>query len=184
MSNPFESNPWQSSNTGGGGSGPIYGNAYDNEPTNGYSSYNNNNTAYNPSATYNSQFSTTGYNNAWGDESNKTQYDHNHAYNQQQPSAYGPAGGDAYQFAGTRYGNQPPAAAASAYSNIPAASPPPDKSTHHAATTATETTTSVGPDPWNGEVYHTPNRYRFWLRFVVLITSIGHLGFAAGAQPV
>lgn len=194
MPNPFEQNPWQS-NSQQNTSGPRYGNAYDDEPA--YSdAYNiNNNNSTMPG------FNTTGYNNAWGgNESNKTQYDTN-VYNsppQTHPnqSPYGtaqnmlppppqvPYGGnqslpshnDAYRYTGTPYGNQTLHDSGTGY-------PPTSPTSSNTKPNAT-LTPSAGPDPWNGEIYHPPNKWRFWLRFVILLASIGHLGFAAGARPV
>ncbi|KAK4520275.1 uncharacterized protein ATC70_008408 [Mucor velutinosus] len=190
MSNPFDQNPWQSGsqqNT----SGPRFGNAYDDEPAYG-NAYNSNNAM--------PGFSTTGYNNAWGDESNKTQYDTN-AYSSPPPpqahpaqspydtaqngpppqSPYGgnqslPGNNDAYRYTGTPYGNQTLQAGGAA--GYPQNSPTPSNAKPSATTVS-----SAEPDPWNGETYHTPNKWRFWFRFGILLTSIGHLGFAAGARP-
>lgn len=143
---------------------PPYGSAYDNT---------SNTTAYN--------------NNAWAGESNKTEYNNNNVVNAwdstpQQPttsqSAYGnqqqstmPTPQSAYQYSGTPHGNQS-LQQGNAYS---------------AATPANQTQPmkeSVGPDPWKGEVYHRPNKWRLLFRFILLLASIGHLGFAAGARPV
>ncbi|KAI8637093.1 hypothetical protein BD408DRAFT_425100 [Parasitella parasitica] len=187
MSNPFEQNPWQSSNQQTA-SGPRFGNAYDDQPAYGgaYDGAGGNNMA---------GFSATGYNNAWGDESNKTQYDSN-IYNSQANSSQSPYGmaqnmpfshppydgnqalpkNDAYQYTGTPYGNQSLHASNAAY---PPNSPAPSNSKPN----GTATSSSAGPDPWNGEAYHIPNKWRFWFRFVILLASIGHLGFAAGARP-
>jgi hypothetical protein len=185
MSTPFNENPWQS---GGAGNGPRYGNAYESEPI--PSNYAGGRNAYDqPVYNNNSQFSATGYNNAWGGgegapppaagESNKTL--------QQQSPYLGHQ--DAYQFTGTRYGNQA-SGGVNAYS---AASPQP--ATNDSYQLGTKNTSTVIPDndstfpsqPYsNGaaEAYHTPNKWRFWFRFGILLASIGHLGFAAGARPV
>lgn len=195
MSNPFEQNPWQS-NSQQNISGPRYGNAYDDEPAYGGAYNNNNNHSAMPG------FNTTGYNNAWGGggESNKTQYEPN-TYNsppqthlnqspygtaQNMPlpppqSPYGgnqplPSNNDAYRYTGTPYGNQTLHASSAGY---PPNSPTPSNTKPNATHAS-----SPGPDPWNGEAYHTPNKWRFWFRFVILLASIGHLGFAAGARPV
>ncbi|KAI7907156.1 uncharacterized protein BX663DRAFT_495017 [Cokeromyces recurvatus] len=190
MSNPFEpNNPWQnnpppSQPTGGPRYGnayesnPPYGNAYDNNPPHG--------NAYEQSSV--PRFSATGYNNAWGEESNKIQ-DESSSWNSPTPqpmyppqSPYAthttpPATNNAYQFSGTSYGNQPQTLG-NAYSpqSLHSSTPlPPTKPAEQVA--------SAGPEPWNGEIYHTPNKWRFWFRFGILLTSIGHLGFAAGARP-
>lgn len=190
MSNPFDQNPWQSSSQQNP-SGPRFGNAYDDEPAygNAYSSTNNNMPG----------FSSTGYNNAWG-ESNKTQYDTD-VYNspppsqahppqspygtaQNMPPSQSPYGGnqslssnnDAYRYSGTPYGNQTLQAGGTGY--------PPNSPTVSNTKPSATPASSAGPDPWNGETYHTPSKWRFWFRFVILLASIGHLGFAAGARPV
>ncbi|CEP07816.1 hypothetical protein [Parasitella parasitica] len=187
MSNPFEQNPWQPSSQQSG-DGPRFGNAYDDEQAyrGAYNNVENNNML---------GFSATGYNNAWGDESNKTQYDSN-SYNtqahssqppygmaQNMPSSQSPYGGnqtlpnnDAYRYTGTPYGNQ------SLHANN-AGYPPNSPTLSNAKPSGTTASSSAGPDPWNGETYHTPNKWRFWFRFVILLASIGHLGFAAGARP-
>jgi hypothetical protein len=194
MSNPFEQNPWQS-NSQQYTSGPRYGNAYDDEPA--YSStYNtNNNNSTMPG------FNTTGYNNAWGsNESNKTEYDPN-VYNSPpqthlNQSPYGtaqsmppppsqfpyggnqslPSNNNAYRYSGTPYGNQTLHDGGTGY--------PPNSPTSSNTKPNATLASSAGPEPWNGEIYHPPNKWRFWFRFVILLASIGHLGFAAGARPV
>lgn len=141
MSNPFsQSQPPQ---------GPRYGNAYDTTP----------NTYEQPVAL--PPFSATGYNNAWGEESNKTEY--NTAPMPAPIHFEPPIQQSAYKYAGTPYANQ----------EHPVYSP-----------VATQEGKPVGPDPWNGETYQPPSKGRFWLRFIILLASVGHLGFAAGARPV
>lgn len=182
MSNPFEQNPWQQeprcNNAYQSEGNPPYGNAYEsnttNPPTGG-------------------GFSSTGNNNAWEHrESNKTEYTANNnawdttpAHYQQAPSSpYAsnnavrpqPQQQDAYQYTGTPYGNQSGNHQANAYSQQ-------TETSHHQQQQQQQNKPSAGPDPWNGEVYHTPNKWRFWFRFVLLLASIGHLGFAAGARP-
>ncbi|KAI9469789.1 MAG: hypothetical protein EXX96DRAFT_587452 [Benjaminiella poitrasii] len=194
MSNPFEqNNPWQGNNQPPPQPpGPRYGNAYESNPPHGNayetSSYPANNYQQQPQQQQSlPKFSATGYNNAW-EESNKTQYENN-SWNSPTPepmlppqSPYAthtvpPTNNDAYQYTGTAYGNQPQMAG-NAYSAQPA--PP---SPLPATKPGEEAQMSAAPDPWNGEVYHTPNKWRFWTRFGLLIVSIGHLGFAAGARP-
>lgn len=168
MSNPLDQNPWKGEPQYNNAGNPPYGNAYENTTTTNQ-----------PAA----GFSSTGYYNAWTQESNKTEYttNNNNAWDstpshyQQVPpqSPYAANNSvqpqqDAYRYTGTPYGNQ---------SNQPNAYSQPNKQQQ-------QNKQSAGPDPWNGEVYHTPNKWRFWLRFVLLLASIGHLGFAAGARPV
>ncbi|KAI7892987.1 uncharacterized protein EV154DRAFT_584260 [Mucor mucedo] len=115
--------------------------------------------------------SSTGYNNAW-EESNKTEYtapmpepihttDAPPLHQQPQPQ---PQQQSAYKFTGTPYANQE-------HQYTPVA-------THENAKP------SVGPKPWNGETYQPPHQGLFWIRFILLWASVGHLGFAAGARPV
>jgi hypothetical protein len=158
--NPIDHNPWnQKPNE------PVYGNAYENPPQN--------------------SINTPVYNNTWGTESNKTEYNNNNmnawdstpqtsqspymnsnSVNQQPMSPTQ----DAYKYSGTPYGNQN--IQGNAYSATPAQQP--DR----------PITQSAGPEPWKGEVYHKPTKWRLLLRFILLLASIGHLGFAAGARPV
>ena len=163
MSNPFDQNPWKQS----GQQEPPYGSAYDSQGNPPYGS------AYGNSAQQHTTpgMNPIGYNNAWAGESNKTEYANNNAWSAPSQNAVQPQ--DAYQYTGTAYGNQSQQAG-SAYSTTPA----------HLHVMNKPDNESVGPDAWDGEVYHTPNKWRFVLRFVLLLASIGHLGFAAGARPV
>lgn len=182
MSNPFEQNPWQQD--------PRYNNAYQSDGNPPYGNAYENNTTMNAST--GGGFSSTGYNNAWEHrESNKTEYTANinawdttpTQYQQAPSSPYAlnnsvrPQQQDAYQYTGTPYGNQFGNNQGNAYSQQ-------NESSLHQQQQQQQNKPSVGPDPWNGEIYHAPNKWRFWLRFVLLLASIGHLGFAAGAAPV
>jgi hypothetical protein len=183
MSNPFDQNPWQNSQQQEGG-GPRYGNAYESNSNPPYGNAYEQPSSYTPQQQNSdtiSPFSATGYNNAWSrGESNKTEYNNNDNFNSVSPQPQHQQ--DAYQYTGTRYGNQ--AYQSGAYS----AAPPAEQETYQQSPQPTNNSKpnneSVGPDVWNGEIYHTPNKWRFWLRFVMFLASIGHLGFAAGARPV
>lgn len=181
MSNTFNNdNPWQSQPNNN--TGPRYGNAYESEPipssaftTGGGGAYDNSQQqpAYN-------DFSSTGYRNTWsGGESNKTE---------QPQSPY--TSQDAYQFTGTRYGNQT-ASGKNAYS---AASLQPAtgadsyqlKTKNSSTVVPADHDSTYSSQPLDGSenAYHAPSKWRFWFRFGILLASIGHLGFAAGARPV
>ncbi|KAI8050006.1 hypothetical protein BDF21DRAFT_432770 [Thamnidium elegans] len=163
MSNPFNENPWQES-------GPRFGNAYEstNNPAH-INTYQQPIHAPPSPSNYMPAYNTTGYNNTWGTESNKTEYPPQSAYDGHN-MAPPPIQPNAYQYTGTPYGNP------SYQTNVPSVTPLPP---HH----PTKPTGSVGPEPWTGEVYHPPSKWNFWLRFLLLLASIGHLGFAAGARP-
>lgn len=139
MSNPFTQNQAQGQ-TQGQAQGPRFGNAYETEPS-----------RLPP-------MSATGYNNAWGNESNKTEY----TAPMPEPIHIEPPIQSAYKYTGTPYANQE----------------------HQYSPVATQEGKSVGPKPWNGETYRPPNKGRLWVRFILLLGSVGHLGFAAGARPV
>jgi hypothetical protein len=188
MSNSVDQNPWQNQPT----NGPRFGNAYESEPIN--SPYGN---TYGQTTMPQPGVSSSGYNNAWSHkESNKTEYLNDGTNMQYIPtypppqqnsspydtSAYSPmpAKQDAYQYSGTAYGNQPQPTG-SAYSSVPVV----DNPTKPVGPTNQSTTmVTAGPKPWNGEIYHRPSISRLCLRFIILLAGIGHLGFAAGAQPV
>jgi hypothetical protein len=171
MSNPFSQNPWQPTE-----SGPAYGNAYEDDQAA--------NTTNQTKKTYNSAYSTYQYNGATANnnysrptwESNKVEYQPNNGGNAwDNPTSPQmsntpvqqsmPIPQDAYQFTGTPYGNQPPQAPANLNQKVEADNNP---------------TPAVEPK----RKYHTPTKWRFWYRLLTLITSVGHLGFAAGARPV
>lgn len=132
MSNPFAPNNQAQ--------GPPYGNAYEN--------------------TNLPPMSSTGYNNAWSEESNKTEY----TPMPEPTHAEAPPVQNAYKFTGTPYANQE-------HQYTPVATQENQKPT-------------VGPKPWNGETYQPPHQGLFWIRFILFWASVGHLGFAAGARPV
>lgn len=164
MSNPLNENPWQES-------GPRFGNAYENTNNPVHpNTYQQPIHAPPQPSNYMPAYSTSGYNNAWGTESNKTEYPPQSAYDGHN-MAPPPMQPNAYQYTGTPYGNP------SHQTSVPSVTPHPS---HH----STKPTGSVGPEPWTGEVYRPPSQWNFWLRFVLLLASIGHLGFAAGARPV
>ncbi|KAI8886375.1 hypothetical protein K501DRAFT_309919 [Backusella circina FSU 941] len=175
MSNPFGQNPWESNN-----SGPAYGNAYEDDQTTATRYGNQNQQAYNSAySTYQTNNVPTNNNygqptNAW--ESNKTEYPANNGNNAWEgpnspPISQTPVqqsalvSQDAYRYTGTPYGNQPPQVTTNLNQN--------EKEANNNLISATE------PE----REYHTPNKWRFWYRFLTLITSVGHLGFAAGAEP-
>lgn len=159
MSNPFD-NPWQNNNNK---NGPVYGNAYEDDTNQSY---------YNP--TMNTTSPVPGYtnNNAWT-ESNKTQYE--------QPAV------DAYQYSGTPYGNQQNQFSSNnVYSNTTASPQPAHLSTpqpEYVKPTDSHTP-SISNTVTASNPYHRPDKWRVLLRFIILVCSIGHLGFAAGARPV
>ncbi|KAI8645807.1 hypothetical protein BD408DRAFT_337958 [Parasitella parasitica] len=102
--------------------------------------------------------------NSW-QESNKTLQEHDFSSNAPQQPV------NAYQYAGTAYGNtsspQPthtPAPAAAPISTTPA---------------KLETTNS----PAIGNDGDLPSKIRLILRIVLFVFAVGHLGFAAGASP-
>jgi hypothetical protein len=161
MSNPFDQNPWQSQPT----NGPQFGNAYESDHGRTY---------------HQTQpgFSSSGYNNAWTHhESNKTEYSNSM---NEYPSM--PAEQNAYQYSGTAYGNQPQTTG-SAYSSAPlvVAQEPAEPV---APMNQSIATSSAGLKASKDEKYYKPTAAQFWLRFIILLASIGFLGFATGAQPV
>lgn len=189
MSNPFDQNPWHNQPT----DGPRFGNAYESEPLdlpsgNAYEhAYGN---AYSqPTTTQQPDF-----NNAWSHkESNKIECQndaHMPIYSPSQQNlspydmnAFSPisAQKNAYQYSGTVYGNQH-RPTGNAYSSVALVDPSPIKPV--GPVPQSTTTVSAGPEPWNGEIYRKPSASHFWFRFAILLASIGHLGFAAGARPV
>ncbi|KAG0180105.1 hypothetical protein DFQ28_001703 [Apophysomyces sp. BC1034] len=184
--NPFEDNPWS-----GNGGGPRFGNAYEDDsgkhetpqamtmPEPGGGSYLATSSpalpprsspalpprspalpprspARMPSP---SDYRTTTTTMTWN-ESNKTEHE--------SPTLAEPQ--NAYQYSGTRLGNQD-FSSTSAYSppSQPAPSPKP------------ENVEASLPAVYNGS--KNPSRLRFLLRVLQLVTSVGSIGFAAGASP-
>ncbi|KAL9550692.1 hypothetical protein PS6_005403 [Mucor atramentarius] len=180
MSNPFEEsapnqNPWSNANTN---NGPIYGNAY--ESTNISSASPAlpprkpaNNTASSPYGTQRmpspSDYSNnTPVVNAW-QESNKTLDEQDFGRNSPQQPV------NAYQYAGTAYGNT--STPATAYS------PQPAHNTTAANATKIESPMTVTDSPTAVNRGDLPSKIRLLLRVVLFISAVGHLGFAAGASP-
>lgn len=181
MSNPFEEsapnqNPWSNTNTN---NGPIYGNAY--ESTNISSASPAlpprkpaNNTASSPYGTQRmpspSDYSNnTPVVNAW-QESNKTLDEQDFGRNSPQQPV------NAYQYAGTAYGNT--STPATAYS------PQPTHNTTAANAAKIESPMTVTDSPTAVNRGDLPSKIRLLLRVVLFISAVGHLGFAAGASPV
>ncbi|ORX56746.1 hypothetical protein DM01DRAFT_1234472 [Hesseltinella vesiculosa] len=175
--NPFEesSNPWSSE----AASGPRFGNAYED-------SGQNNNSWRMPSPS------------DYRHESNKIETTHNEStkvefnpqvHEQDTSTAWeAPASSrqtpdsNAYQFSGTRYGNVDHHSG-NAYSAAPvAATPPPLPETPRPSNKSNKDDNGL-PPAWDDKRMH-PSKWRALLRFIQLIASIGHLGFAAGASPV
>ncbi|KAI8388604.1 uncharacterized protein BYT42DRAFT_492176 [Radiomyces spectabilis] len=102
---------------------------------------------------------------AWR-ESNKTQAEHPRPLANQ----------DAYQYTGTRYGNQDFAATSNAFSTQHQDTAP----THTQPTSQPVDTASVHTDTRRTG---RPSRLRLLLRTILFVASVGHLGFAAGASP-
>ncbi|KAF7724453.1 hypothetical protein EC973_000962 [Apophysomyces ossiformis] len=179
--NPFEDNPW----TGNSG-GPRFGNAYEDD-SGKHETYPNMTMSPEPGSAYQSTSgpplpprspaqavrmpspsdyrttTTTATSTTVWNESNKTEY---HPPEVTQPQ-------DAYQYSGTRFGNQE-FSTANAYSSSPqpTPSPKPEAAAVQAAL----------PPVYQG--HKNPSKLRVLLRVLQLITSVGSLGFAAGASPV
>ncbi|KAI9275670.1 hypothetical protein BDA99DRAFT_496163 [Phascolomyces articulosus] len=178
--NPFEENPWSSQQAS---SGPRFGNAYEDD--------NINNTTRMPSpsdyrapTTTTTTTHTSNTMNAWN-ESNKTEYPTSDSPYERVGSAS--PNQDAYQFAGTRLGNQEFSDPSSAYSKVQISSenntpsPKPVPAGGKPRPSQNEIQESL-PPVWDKSRLN-PNKWRLLLRFLQLIAAIGHLGFAAGASP-
>jgi hypothetical protein len=205
----FFNNPWKNKNKNNNQRPPLYGNAYESSFNISLDSYNSDSLIY--GSHDQPLYSTNGYNhpsyyqqfyyfppsysneNAW--ESDKHEY--SHFENEQKKSngggwfnkskvtpqsmssdtspkppkkasthvpflehRQGPQ--DAYQFSGTAYGNPPSA---------------PKKTTQRSSSTSSSS-------KWSTQGYQPPNKWRYWFRFLSLLTSIGYLRFATGASPV
>ncbi|KAI8071581.1 hypothetical protein BC940DRAFT_233987 [Gongronella butleri] len=111
-------------------------------------------------------------------ESNKTEFT---------PEVHDTNNNNAYEFSGTRFGNQENSVS-NAYTATPtlsASSPaPPPVPTTPRPTNETNDDNNTGglPPAWDDRRMH-PSKWRLLLRFIQFIASIGHLGFAAGASP-
>ncbi|KAI8078939.1 uncharacterized protein B0P05DRAFT_541764 [Gilbertella persicaria] len=184
MSNPFEEttaqNPWSNHND----VGPRYGNAYESSsPAPAMAAGSpalppRKNVANSP---YNTQRmpSPSDYTspapvvNAW-QESNKTldENERNAWSSSPAPAPAQPA--NAYQYAGTPYGNT--SNVENAYS--PAVSHPEPASQKIETQMSINDNASVSPVSTG-----RPSRIRVLLRIILFIAAVGHLGFAAGASP-
>ncbi|KAI9494129.1 hypothetical protein BDB00DRAFT_819710 [Zychaea mexicana] len=187
--NPFEDNPW--SNQAGGG--PRFGNAYEDDPHNAWSSSNNGSTRMPSPSDYRASNNNSTSMNAWN-ESNKTEYpagttdspyERVSTSTPTQPQ-------DAYQFAGTRLGGDADdggGGGGNAYSKVqvssdtssPSPRPPPTPAGGKPRPNQAEVEEAL-PPAWDKSRMN-PNKWRLLLRALQLIAAIGHLGFAAGASP-
>ncbi|KAI8089078.1 uncharacterized protein BX664DRAFT_279798 [Halteromyces radiatus] len=164
QNNPFENtsttqNPWSNeptSTTPTGG--PRFGNAYEDSGWSGRMP------------------SPSDYRHQTRTESNKIEYS---SEDQQQANV------NAYEFSGTRFGNQEQHLG-NAYS--PVSTPTITPATPPRRPDTTETTSnkpdasSALPPVWDERRMH-PSKWRLLSRFILFIAAIGHLGFAAGASP-
>ncbi|KAI8332351.1 hypothetical protein BC941DRAFT_474132 [Chlamydoabsidia padenii] len=162
--NPFEEsqNPWSNESTGTPTGGPRFGNAYEDN--------NNSWSGRMPSPSdYQHQHNNTRV------ESNKTEY-----VPGQSPSPSPASPPNAYQFAGTRLGNQDYTTGNAYGSSSPPATPP--RRPADTENNTTENKDEALPPVWDERRMH-PSKLRLLLRFVLFVAAVGHLGFAAGASP-
>lgn len=168
--NPFDDNPWA-----GSSNGPRFGNAYEDD---------NNTRAYGvekmPSP---SDYKAMGWN-----ESNKIEYPANGHDEQQnawpQPDRIGSVSPqqDAYQFSGTRLDENQNSFGNNAYSKVQVEESAPTPAGGKARPTQAEVEDAL-PPKWDDRRLY-PSKLRLLLRILMLVSSIGSLGFAAGASPV
>lgn len=174
MSNPFEeNNPWSNQAT----PGPRFGNAYEDDDNNAWQGSNKM-----PSP---SDYRSTPTN--WT-ESTKIEQPAPSAspkYNFDNSATPVGASENAYQFSGTRLGNQD-FGGGDAYSKVQvennAASPSPVP-TPAGGKPRPEEVEGALPPVWDDKRLN-PSKLRLLLRFLQFIAAVGHLGFAAGASPV
>ncbi|ORZ14599.1 hypothetical protein BCR42DRAFT_417264 [Absidia repens] len=176
--NPFEEssavqNPWSNESSSTPSGGPRFGNAYE-----------DNNNSWSGRMPSPSDYRQNDVNQQPRMESNKTEY-----VPSPSPSPASP-GGNAYQFTGTRLGNQDNQFG-NAYGSPSATpvNPPATPPRRPATTTPNDTTGNDGnkddalPPVWDDRRMN-PSKLRLLLRFVLFVAAVGHLGFAAGASPV
>lgn len=121
-------------------------------------------------------------------ESNKTEYPPNGHDEPQnawsQPDRVGSASPqqDAYQFSGTRLNENQDSFGGNAYSKVQVEESAPTPAGGKPRPTQAEVEDAL-PPKWDDRRLY-PSKLRLLLRTLMLISSIGHLGFAAGASPV
>lgn len=185
MSNPFH-NPWNKNNEQRGYSGPVYGNAYEDDSNQPQQQLN----MPSPNTT-NTGFSNSGYYNAWGQEEEipqKTQYETHHHY--PPPSSPLQQQSSPYQYTGTPHGNHDTSHLSPYSKSTP--SPQPAHLTSPTPTNASTVKQNNSSRFARNRVHEEgaiktsgrPNKWRVLLRFIMFLCSVGHLGFAAGARPV
>lgn len=187
--NPFEDNPWSGTNNG-----PRYGNAYEDDNSNAWSTPSQQHHQSTPDpiprmpSPSDYRANSTVQQTTWN-ESNKTEYPTtSSAWDQDPPSSIPSTPQNAYQYSGTRYAS--PALdktyeGDNAYSKVEMttqATPPPPAGGKPRPNNKNDAETAL-PPVWD-EKRMNPSKLRLLLRFLQLIASIGHLGFAAGASPV
>lgn len=186
--NPFDENPWTGQNNG-----PRFGNAYEDDSNNAWS-----NSGPDPAMTgrmpspsdYRPPISH--HNNSAWSESNKTEYPAGHdepqnAWSQPDDRSNTATPTNAYQYAGTRFGNQD-SDPGNAYSKVQvdgntAAAPSPTAAGNNKPKPNAAEVEGALPPVWDKSRMN-PSKLRLAFRFLQLIASVGHLGFAAGASPV
>ncbi|KAI7869949.1 hypothetical protein BDF14DRAFT_1777839 [Spinellus fusiger] len=173
MNTPIDTNAWS-----GPTSGPRYGNAYeDNTSTSLVTEQHSTQTDSHPQR----MPSPGDYRPpiVWN-ESNKTESGPDTVHHQETVhTSYETS--NAYQYAGTRLGNQDPTPY-NAYA--PTHTPTPQVAETAAAETAATTaaaTEAALPPKW--EEKRKPSKARLLLRFLQFLGAVGSLGFAAGASP-
>ncbi|KAF7728280.1 hypothetical protein EC973_006454 [Apophysomyces ossiformis] len=177
--NPFEDpsgNPWSHS-YGAQTEGPRFGNAYEDSQNAWQPSSQAGSTAFVP----HQMPSPSDYRTNTWNESNKTEMQN--TWDQQPISSPPPvASQDAYQFAGTRLGNQS-AEAGNAYSPVQAQTPSTAPVSTPAKTKPSSAEVEAALPPVWDDSRMNPSKLRLLLRLLQFLASIGHLGFAAGASP-
>ncbi|KAI7884569.1 hypothetical protein K492DRAFT_158215 [Lichtheimia hyalospora FSU 10163] len=185
--NPFEDNPWSGTNN----NGPRFGNAYEDDNSNAWST---------PSQQHRStpdpvprmpspsdyRTNSTVQQTSWN-ESNKTEYPTtSSAWDQDPPTSIPSTPQNAYQYSGTRYAsptlnNTYESDNAYSKTEVTSQSTPPPPAGGKPRPNKNDAETAL-PPVWD-EKRLNPSKLRLLLRFLQLIASIGHLGFAAGASP-
>ena len=186
--NPFEDNPWSGTNN----NGPRFGNAYEDDNSNAWST---------PSQQHRStpdpvprmpspsdyRANSTVQQTSWN-ESNKTEYPTtSSAWDQDPPTSIPSTPQNAYQYSGTRYAsptlnNTYESDNAYSKTEVTSQATPPPPAGGKPRPNKNDAETAL-PPVWD-EKRLNPSKLRLLLRFLQLIASIGHLGFAAGASPV
>ncbi|KAH8550951.1 hypothetical protein BGW37DRAFT_496653 [Umbelopsis sp. PMI_123] len=189
--NPFASdephtNLWSGSsaqNTGG----PVYGNAYEDSSNNNNSSWNYGSmrmpepsipTSSTPMTAMHRTNTPNNYSaNAWDNDKTEVPDGETGAWNKNGTSP-AMANQSAYQYSGTRYGNEN--TSGNAYS---ATAPEPSTPTPAPAPSPRPNASDALPPVWTENRKSRPSLTRLAFRVVQLIACVGSIGFAAGATP-